>query len=158
MFLFFFIGGNQKKELKTQDTLTISPKHRQSFGTSASMSVEVLHDGDSDRTGTILQPMLSIQHQHSLDQTTSIAIKQPDATVAIDVQEICAESLEKILDNKAVREKRLEMEKKLESLRKKHDKEKVKVAAQKGNSLDGTKKPKFSMTNKLVKRLSSKNL
>ena len=36
--------------------------------------------------------------------------------------EVIAEPLEKLMDNKLVKEKKLELEKKLESLRKKHEK------------------------------------
>lgn len=72
--------------------------------------------------------------------------------------EIVAESLEKLMENKLVKEKKMELEKKLESLRKKHEKEKMRVQSQKG-SLDGEKhRAKFYMSNKLVKRLSSKNM
>lgn len=72
--------------------------------------------------------------------------------------EIMAESLEKLMENKLVREKKMELEKKLESLRKKHEKEKMRIQSQKG-SLDGEKhRSKFYMSNKLVKRLSSKNM
>ncbi|CAK9795098.1 1-phosphatidylinositol 4,5-bisphosphate phosphodiesterase classes I and II [Anthophora quadrimaculata] len=72
--------------------------------------------------------------------------------------EIVAESLDKLMENKLVREKKMELEKKLESLRKKHEKEKLRVQSQKG-SLDGEKhKSKFYVSHKLVKRLSSKNI
>jgi len=72
--------------------------------------------------------------------------------------EIIAESLEKLMENKLVREKKMELEKKLESLRKKHEKEKMRLQSQKA-SLDGEKhRSKFYMSNRLVKRLSSKNM
>ncbi|RLU22284.1 hypothetical protein DMN91_004562 [Ooceraea biroi] len=72
--------------------------------------------------------------------------------------EVVAESLDKLMENKLVREKKLELEKKLESLRKKHEKEKMRAQSQKG-SLDGEKhRSKFYMSNRLVKRLSSKNI
>lgn len=72
--------------------------------------------------------------------------------------EIVAESLEKLMENKLVREKKMELEKKLESMRKKHEKEKMRLQAQKA-SIDGEKhRSKFYMSNKLVKRLSSKNI
>ncbi|XP_012152849.1 phospholipase C at 21C isoform X2 [Megachile rotundata] len=72
--------------------------------------------------------------------------------------EIVAESLEKLMENKLVREKKMELEKKLESLRKKHEKEKLRVQSQKG-SVDGEKhKSKFYVSHKLVKRLSSRNI
>ncbi|KAI4492377.1 hypothetical protein M0804_002168 [Polistes exclamans] len=73
-------------------------------------------------------------------------------------EEIVAESLEKLMENKLVKEKKMELEKKLESLRKKHEKEKMRVQSQK-SSLDGEKhKSKFCMSHKLVKRLSSRNI
>ncbi|KAK2580689.1 hypothetical protein KPH14_007786 [Odynerus spinipes] len=82
----------------------------------------------------------------SLDNTSSMS------------EEIVAESLEKLMENKLVREKKTELEKKLESLRKKHEKEKIRVQSQKG-SLDGEKhKVRFCMSHKLVKRLSSRNI
>lgn len=69
-----------------------------------------------------------------------------------------AESLEKLMENKLVREKKIELEKKLESLRKKHEKEKLRMQTQKG-SIDGEKhKSKFYVSHKLVKRLSSRNM
>ncbi|XP_033358624.1 1-phosphatidylinositol 4,5-bisphosphate phosphodiesterase classes I and II isoform X1 [Bombus vosnesenskii] len=72
--------------------------------------------------------------------------------------EIVAESLEKLMENKLVREKKMELEKKLESLRKKHEKEKLRMQTQKG-SIDGEKhKSKFYVSHKLVKRLSSRNI
>ncbi|XP_061930206.1 1-phosphatidylinositol 4,5-bisphosphate phosphodiesterase classes I and II isoform X4 [Apis cerana] len=72
--------------------------------------------------------------------------------------EIVAESLEKLMENKLVREKKIELEKKLESLRKKHEKEKLRMQTQKG-SIDGEKhKSKFYVSHKLVKRLSSRNI
>ncbi|XP_034173659.1 phospholipase C at 21C isoform X1 [Osmia lignaria lignaria] len=74
------------------------------------------------------------------------------------LDEVVAESLEKLMENKLVREKKMELEKKLESLRKKHEKEKLRVQSQK-SSLDGEKhKSKFYMSHKLVKRLSSRNI
>ncbi|XP_018054110.1 PREDICTED: 1-phosphatidylinositol 4,5-bisphosphate phosphodiesterase classes I and II isoform X2 [Atta colombica] len=72
--------------------------------------------------------------------------------------EIIAESLEKLMENKLVREKKMELEKKLESLRKKHEKEKMRLQSQKA-SIDGEKhRSKFYMSNRLVKRLSSKTI
>jgi len=122
------------------------------------MSVDVTVDrtdgGRGEDSISIVAP--SIQHQHSLDQSVSTSIRQVESS-QFDVDLVLAEPLEKILDHKSVKEKRLEMEKKLESLRKKHDKEKIKIAGQKSSPLEG-KKPKFAITNKLVKRLSNKSL
>ncbi|XP_011066447.1 PREDICTED: 1-phosphatidylinositol 4,5-bisphosphate phosphodiesterase classes I and II isoform X1 [Acromyrmex echinatior] len=72
--------------------------------------------------------------------------------------EIVAENLEKLMENKLVKEKKMELEKKLESLRKKHEKEKMRLQSQKA-SIDGEKhRSKFYMSNRLVKRLSSKTI
>lgn len=90
--------------------------------------------------------------------TLKTSVSAPCTNEPIEM-DISAETLEKILENKLVREKRLEMEKKLESLRKKHDKEKLRVTSHKSGDLtDGIRKSKFYMGNKLVKRLSSKNI
>ncbi|XP_046389160.1 1-phosphatidylinositol 4,5-bisphosphate phosphodiesterase classes I and II [Ischnura elegans] len=73
-------------------------------------------------------------------------------------QELVAEPLEKLMENKLVKEKKAEMEKKLESLRRKHEKEKLKVQTQRASQDSERTKPKFYMSHKLVKRLSSKNM
>ncbi|XP_075225667.1 phospholipase C at 21C isoform X2 [Lycorma delicatula] len=68
--------------------------------------------------------------------------------------ELVAESLEKIMENKLVKEKKTELEKKIENLKRKHEKERNRAQSQ-----DGEKsKSKFYMSNRLVKRLSSKNI
>lgn len=119
------------------------------------MSVENSNTRDTaDSAGAVMQ---SIQHQHSLDSAAPTSVRQIESS-QFDVESLTAEPLEKILEHKSVREKRLEMEKKLESLRKKHDKEKVKISGSKLNPMESSKKPKFAITNKLVKRLSNKNL
>ncbi|KRG03417.1 1-phosphatidylinositol 4,5-bisphosphate phosphodiesterase classes I and II isoform X4 [Drosophila mojavensis] len=149
----------QKKELRPVESLATSPKHRASISIITSSSVEQPTDrpdgGRNDDNVSIVTS--GIQHQHSLDQSVSTSIRQVESS-QFDVDLVIAEPLEKILEHKSVREKRLEMEKKLESLRKKHDKEKLKIAGQKLSPLDGGKKPKFTITNKLVKRLSNKSL
>lgn len=108
-----------------------------------------------------------IQHQLSLDQscsTSRAAATLNSAAIPItsdlsECNDIVAESLDKILDNKLVREKRAELEKKLETLRKKHDKEKLRVTSHRSGDLtDGIRRSKFYMNNKLVKRLSNKNM
>ncbi|XP_030555888.1 1-phosphatidylinositol 4,5-bisphosphate phosphodiesterase classes I and II isoform X2 [Drosophila novamexicana] len=149
----------QKKELRPVESLATSPKHRASISIIAATSVELPTDrtdgGRNDDSVSIVAS--SIQHQHSLDQSVSTSIRQVESS-QFDVDLVVAEPLDKILEHKSVREKRLEMEKKLESLRKKHDKEKLKIAGQKLSPLDGGKKPKFTITNKLVKRLSNRSL
>ncbi|XP_064539007.1 1-phosphatidylinositol 4,5-bisphosphate phosphodiesterase classes I and II-like, partial [Drosophila montana] len=149
----------QKKELRPVESLATSPKHRASISIIAATSVELPTDrSDGARNDDSVSIMASgIQHQHSLDQSVSTSIRQVESS-QFDVDPLLAEPLDKILEHKSVREKRLEMEKKLESLRKKHDKEKLKIAGQKLSPLDGGKKPKFTITNKLVKRLSNRSL
>ncbi|TDG44848.1 hypothetical protein AWZ03_008745 [Drosophila navojoa] len=157
-FVFVQVGG-QKKELRPVESLATSPKHRASISIITSSSLEQPTDRpDGGRNEDNVSIVTSgIQHQHSLDQSVSTSIRQVESS-QFDVDLVIAEPLEKILEHKSVREKRLEMEKKLESLRKKHDKEKLKIAGQKLSPLDGGKKPKFTITNKLVKRLSNKSL
>ncbi|XP_075154088.1 phospholipase C at 21C isoform X2 [Haematobia irritans] len=150
--------GGQKKELRPVDSSTISPKHRSSLSTAAaSMNAESSNSRDTGDSAVVNSTMQSIQHQHSLDSTaqTSTSIKQMESS-QFDIDSLTAEPLEKILDHKTVREKRLEMEKKLEALRKKHDKEKVKITGAKASPSESSKKTKFA--SKLVKRISNKNL
>lgn len=71
-------------------------------------------------------------------------------------EELIAEPLEKILENKLVKEKKLELDKKLETLRKKHEKKKMALHPQKSGDFSEKKSKLVNM--KLVKRLSSKNM
>lgn len=75
-----------------------------------------------------------------------------DLFVAVS-EVLIAEPLEKFMENKSVREKKQELEKKLEVLRKKHEKERQRLA-----SSDFEKSKSKFYSNKLVKRLSSKNM
>lgn len=68
------------------------------------------------------------------------------------VEEFVAEPLEKILENKLVKEKKLELDKKLESLRKKHEKKKMTLQTQKSGENKGFINIKFK------KRFSKTNL
>lgn len=72
-------------------------------------------------------------------------------------EEIVAEPLEKLLENKLVKEKKMELDKKLENLRKKHEKKKITLQSQKSSG-DGTEKRSKLINMKLVKRLSSKSM
>ncbi|XP_026463393.1 1-phosphatidylinositol 4,5-bisphosphate phosphodiesterase classes I and II-like [Ctenocephalides felis] len=94
---------------------------------------------------------ISAALQKALDQ--AIPVRSPEAIAAEDIK---AETLEKLFENKSVAEKRLEMEKKIESLRKKQDKERQKSLE--GSGLAEKRSSKFYMSSKLVKRLSSKNI
>lgn len=147
--------GATKKEMRSLDVVSGSPKHRTSIVATSSLSVDTGLESECDISGASSH---IIQHQPSLDQTTaSKAITT--TTEPSEMINICAEPLEKILEHKLVKEKRLEMEKKMETMRKKHDKEKLRVSSQKSGDLtDGIRRSKFYMNNKLVKRLSSKNM
>lgn len=175
-----FVSVGSKKELRSLEVRT-SPKQRASIVAASSLSMDASignHEpaeytvaGSGTGTGATAASISThpIQHQLSLDQscsTSKASSMQLSSTTSIpltaelsECQDIVAESLEKILDNKLVREKRIEMEKKLETMRKKHDKEKLRATAQRSGDLtDGIRKSKFYMNNKLVKRLSNKNL
>ncbi|KAK3909225.1 1-phosphatidylinositol 4,5-bisphosphate phosphodiesterase beta-3 [Frankliniella fusca] len=73
-------------------------------------------------------------------------------------KELNVETLEELMKSKAVREKKQEMDKKLEALRKKHEKERSRLQIQRGSQDTEKPKPKFYMSNKLVKRLSRQNI
>lgn len=123
-----------------------SPVHKPSA--SAILPSETMTDSDPETTTVNLQSSTSLVEQNSCNKTTEQPI----------VEEIIAEPLEKILENKLVKEKKLELDKKLEALRKKHEKEKMRLQSQKSGEFGAEKRSKFSMSNKLVKRLSSKNM
>lgn len=72
------------------------------------------------------------------------------------LEEIVAEPLEKILDNKLIKEKKQELDKKLENLRKKHEKKKMTLQSQKSGDFPEKRSKLTNM--KLIKRLSSKNM
>jgi len=72
--------------------------------------------------------------------------------IVLASEDLVAEDLEKLMDYKVVREKRQEMDRKLESLRKKQEKEKLRL------SNDPERSRAKYYTRKLVKRLSSKNM
>lgn len=71
-------------------------------------------------------------------------------------EEIVAEPVEKILENKLVKEKKMELDKKLENLRKKHEKKKITLQSQKSGDFGGEKKPK--LMNIMFRRISSTNM
>lgn len=153
--------------MRSLEVVRTSPKHRASIVAASSLSMDASIGTEMEYSSSTVSTQ-PIQHQLSLDQSCSTSRASsalPHASsVSISAElsesnDIVAESLEKILDNKLVREKRSEVEKKLESMRKKHDKEKLRVTSQRSGDLsDGIRKSKFYMNNKLVKRLSNKNL
>lgn len=152
-------GAATKKGMRSLEVIGgNSPKHRASIVAATSLSLDNTLDSDVETSTAGSSAQHQMHHQQSLDSSALLAVKA--AVDAANAIEIVAEPLERILENKLVREKRLEMEKKLESLRKKHDKEKVRVTSLRsgGDLSEGIRKSKFYMNNKLVKRLSSKNM
>lgn len=72
---------------------------------------------------------------------------------------VVAESLSKLNDNKLVKDKKMELEKKLEMLRRKHEKERHRVQHLKSShDSERMRMSKFSMSSRFVKRLSIKNM
>lgn len=112
------------------------------------ISTETTIDSDCETSVVNPQTSTSVIEQNSFN-------KIPEQPV---IEEIVAEPLEKILENKLVKEKRFELDKKLEALRKKHEKEKMRLQSQKSGESGTEKRSKFYMSHKLVKRLSSKNM
>ncbi|XP_014229604.1 1-phosphatidylinositol 4,5-bisphosphate phosphodiesterase classes I and II isoform X1 [Trichogramma pretiosum] len=124
-----------------------SPHGRPSIGAINSADSQELEDGVSALAVTVVD---GSSNKSPLNASTS--------SFSLIAEDIVAESLEKLMENKLVKEKKMELEKKLESLKKKQEKEKVKVQNSKGLVDSDNKKSKFNMGNKLVKRLSSKNI
>lgn len=94
--------------------------------------------------------------------TTTMVTEQNSFTKTAEVkeeklEEIIAEPLEKILENKLVKEKKLELDKKLDTLRKKHEKKKMTLQSQKSSDFSGEKKSKL-MNMKLLRRISNTNM
>lgn len=74
-------------------------------------------------------------------------------------ESIVAEPLEKLMDSKIVKEKRIELEKKIERIRRKQVKEIHHVQHLKSShDPERTRKSKFPINSRLVKRLSIKNM
>ncbi|XP_045479172.1 1-phosphatidylinositol 4,5-bisphosphate phosphodiesterase classes I and II isoform X2 [Harmonia axyridis] len=128
-----------------------SPVQRYSLPTGA-QSMEVSNDVESSIPATCSGDLTTdfTTNTNSLPKSTDIKpVPEP-------AEQIVAEPLEKLLANKLVKEKKLELEKKLDTLRKKHAKKKSTFQTQKSSEC-GEKRPKL-INIKLVKRLSSKNI
>ncbi|XP_016837746.1 1-phosphatidylinositol 4,5-bisphosphate phosphodiesterase classes I and II isoform X1 [Nasonia vitripennis] len=126
---------------------TGSPHSRPSISAINASESQELEDGVAS---LMVNPADASSNKSPLNASSS--------SFSIGSEEIVAESLDKLMENKLVKEKKIELEKKLDSLRKKQEKEKARVQSAKG-SVDGEKqKSKFYVSNKLVKRLSSKNI
>ncbi|KAL1463083.1 hypothetical protein WDU94_014872, partial [Cyamophila willieti] len=110
---------------------------------------------------TVLQDESTVSGEDSTgDSATKTSLKMipPPSSPGLNEAPIAAESLEKLMENKLVKEKKAELEKKLESLKKKHEKEKNRILGTQRKCSQDASKSKFSMSNRLVKRLSTKNL
>lgn len=166
--------GTLRKEIKPTDTATNSPRHRASIPVttvteSSNADAQPTSDNNSSMLGGnaiaittastnlgILTTQLPANESPIATSTISISTKAstlprcpPELSEADD---IVAETLEKILEHKSIREKREALEKKIRVLKKSHDKKKVELAQ---NEISEGKK---SSINKLVKKLSSKNM
>lgn len=163
--------GTLRKEIKPTDSATSSPKHRSSIPINESTNVNVQPTSENNSSVLsgnaiaitaastnlgILATQLPLNDSPNAISTISIPTKastlprcQPELSEADD---IVAETLEKILEHKSIREKREALEKKIRVLKKGHDKKKVELAQ---NDISEGKK---SSINKLVKKLSSKNM
>lgn len=160
--------GTLKKETKQSDTASNSPKHRPSVGQSAtanseSLAIELSSIADNNNgasgslSGNFGQNTTTITtysqtNESSKNATLPRSQQQQFEITSCEVEDIVAETLEKILEHKSIREKRETLEKKIRVLRKSHDKKKIELVQ---NEIGEAKK---SSINKLVKKLSSKNM
>lgn len=70
-----------------------------------------------------------------------------------------AESLPKLMDNKLIKDKQMELEKKIDALRRKQEKERHRTQHPKSShESDRLRMSKFSMSSRFVKRLSIKSM
>lgn len=160
--------GTLKKEVKPSDTASSSPKHRASIGMTNQTTVEPSieqstseYNGASGGGGSSSTSGLggtsTIQLSTSVEPSKSATLPRIAelTSTSNEADEIVAETLEKIFEHKSIREKREALEKKIRALKKSHDKKKIEVAQSEIG--DGKKSSIFS-SNRLVKRLSSKNM
>jgi phosphatidylinositol phospholipase C, beta len=149
-----------KKEIKPSDTASSSPKHRQSnvVTTTNQLNTEPSVESSSDNnvaSGSNLTAVpLPTVESTTINKAATLPRNLPEIT-SNEADEIVAETLEKIFEHKSIREKREQLEKKIRALKKTHDKRKVEVSQSEIG--DGKKSSIFS-SNRLVKRLSSKNM
>ncbi|XP_072396815.1 1-phosphatidylinositol 4,5-bisphosphate phosphodiesterase classes I and II isoform X2 [Diabrotica undecimpunctata] len=123
-----------------------SPVQRPSI-TTGSISVESTTDNEIPIIPMAISTSVPVENN---------SVSKPVEVKDEKVEELVADSIEKILENKLVKEKKLELDKKLENLRRKHEKKKISLSSQK--SADFSEKKSKLANIKLVKRLSSKNI
>lgn len=138
---------NSVSKLVQEHKLNGSPTQRSSV-TITSTSLDLPAEGD-------VTPQ-------NLPCLTGVVAEQNSCAKAVEVkeekvEEIVAEPLDKILENKLVKEKKLELDKKLDTLRKKHEKKKITLQTQKSGDFGGEKKSKL-MNMKLLRRISNTNM
>ncbi|XP_070504335.1 1-phosphatidylinositol 4,5-bisphosphate phosphodiesterase classes I and II [Chironomus tepperi] len=158
--------GTLKKDIKPSDTATSSPKHRSNFGPSTIHSTSAIETNLAESFSNIdsnfissslninIGPNSAVPNPSQINESSKVATLprlQPE-TVSNEADVIIAETLEKIFEHKSIREKREALEKKIRLLKKNHDKKKIEVVQ---NEISDGKK---SSINKLVKKLSSKNM
>lgn len=169
--------GTLKKDAKSIDSASNSPKHRSSVATSAAaandssnvadtLSISDQNNGESSTGGYVTIATTASSSNYTTNALSSLPADLTTATSTVksstlpripppdfsECEDIVAETLEKILEHKSIREKREALEKKIRVLRKSHDKKKVELVQ---NEISEGKK---SSINKLVKKLSSKNM
>lgn len=142
----------KKNSLGRKEQVNGSPAQRPSLPTGGSTSVDAVTNDD-----TITTSMTgSGYHVSSAGVDTNSVNKSVEVKIEEKMEEIVPDSLDKILENKLVKEKKLELDKKLEALRKKHEKKKQTLQSQKSGDFSEKRSKLINM--KLVKRLSSKNI
>lgn len=144
------ITDEQKKSTLTkvkEPSTNGSPTQRPSISAGAA-SLDLTTDNETTCTTNVVNSIPTLPEQNSINK--SIDLKEEK------FEELSAEPLEKIMENKLVKEKKMELDKKLESLRKKHEKKRMTLQTQKSGEFGTEKKKLINM--KLVKKLSSQKM
>ena len=152
-------AASLKKEIKPSDTASSSPKHRTSIGTTNQINVEPSIEQSSNTSDNNVasggSSTIQLTSVEPITKSATLPRTLPDVTASNEADEIVAETLEKIFEHKLIREKREALEKKIRVLKKSHDKKKLEVVQ---NEIGDGKKSSIFSSNRLVKRLSSKNM
>lgn len=139
---------NSITKIVREHTANGSPTQRPSIPTGTA-SLDLTAENEVHITTTTVTTVNVSAEQNSVAKVVEVKEEK--------IEEIVAEPLEKILDNKLVKEKKLELDKKLENLRKKHEKKKITLQSQKSGDFSGEKKSKL-MNMKLLRRISNTNM
>lgn len=173
------IAGFMKKEGKSFDAQSSSPKHRVSApgGGGNHLNSEASIDNSTNDVAQLppasnathalnnsitiaplpLSASIEVVQQQQTQQKSSTLPRFTSESAPNEADEIVAESLEKIFEYKAIREKREALEKKIRALKKSHDKKKLEVMQSEVSGSE-SKKSSIFCNNRLVKRLSSKSM